>query len=107
MASRLTLGHVRHLVLAHCLEGLVLKLSLGLRRDAEEVQVCTGQGYEAGEDSEDANSHGGELCIICLRMDAVISMQKMNSQDGERIRVLVCSGRAGYVGLVGFKGGMT
>jgi hypothetical protein len=56
-----TLGHVRHLVLAHGPESLPFELALGLRIDAEEVQVSTGQCQDAGKDSEDrSNAHGDD-----------------------------------------------
>lgn len=38
-----TLGHVRQLVLAHGLEGLLLERALGLGVDTEEVQVGAGE----------------------------------------------------------------
>jgi hypothetical protein len=62
----LTLGHVGHLVLAHGLEGLVLHLALHLWGDAEEVEVAGGQGYQASEDGEDADSHGRESVDVGL-----------------------------------------
>ena len=51
---RLTLGHVGHLVLAHGLESLFPHLALHLWGDTEEVEVASSQGYQAGEDGEDA-----------------------------------------------------
>jgi hypothetical protein len=75
---RLTLGHVGHLVLAHGLESLFLHLALHLWGDTEEVEVASSQGYQAGEDGEDADRH---------------------SKDGEKVgmREVVCIGIGGAV----------
>ena len=67
MGETLTFGHVGHLVLAHGLESLVLELALGLGRDTKEVEVCSSQGYKAGQDGEDSDSHGKDLCrVVCV-----------------------------------------
>lgn len=70
--ARPTLGHVGHLVLAHGFESLFLHLALHLWGDAEQVEVARSQGYQAGEDGEDADSHGrncvkARLCgVVCV-----------------------------------------
>jgi len=68
--ERLTLGHVGHLVLAHGLEGLPLHLALHLWGDTEEVEVASGQGDQASEDGEDADSHSGDCAVarLCERV---------------------------------------
>lgn len=68
--ERLTLGHVGHLVLAHGLEGLLLHLALHLWGDSEEVEVAGGQGDQASEDGEDADSHSGDYAVarLCVRV---------------------------------------
>ena len=63
-----TLGHVGHLVLAHGLESLPLKLALRLGVDAEEVEVSANQGQDAGEDCEDLSGrHGGDRRVMGSR----------------------------------------
>ena len=65
--GRRTFGHVGHFVLSHGLESLLFHLALHLWRDAKEVEVASGQGYQAGEDSEDADSHGRDVASGRLR----------------------------------------
>lgn len=58
-----TFRHVGHLVLSHCLQSLLFHSALGFRRESEEVEVCTGQGYDARKNSEESSSHGeGNEC---------------------------------------------
>jgi hypothetical protein len=59
-SSSCTLGHVRHLVLAHLLKRRSLQCALCLGINAEEVKVCGNQAQDAGKGCEDLRSGHGE-----------------------------------------------